>query len=117
MADVDDIVQGKTPALPAHQKITIEVIQGSDKGAKFILSRKAKITFGRGGDVDVALNDPMVASHHAAIEIYDDLIVVRDSKSATGVFVNDMQVKTVLVQLGDRIRLGGTIMTISAVPK
>lgn len=97
--------------LPTDRKIGLQILEGVDVGHAFILSKKSRVTFGRDG-VDVDLQDPAVSKLHCAIEVYNDVVVLRDLNSASGTFLNDFQIKDELLKDKDKIRIGATVLQI-----
>ena len=111
MNPVEQAVRGKAMVLPKDRKIGLHILEGVDAGHAFVLSRKSRVTFGRDG-ADVDLQDPLVSKLHCAVEVYGDLVVLRDLQSASGTFLNDFQIKDELLKDKDKFRLGGTVLQI-----
>ena len=111
MKSFEDELKEKTLQLPTDRKIGLMMVEGANAGHAFVLSSKARVTFGReGADVDVG--DPTVSKLHCAVEIYNDLMTLRDLGSATGTFLNDFQVKDVAINDKDKFKLGNTVFQI-----
>ena len=64
------------------------------------------ITIGRAADNLIQLDEPSVSSRHAQITVAGDTYELRDLESTNGTRVNGESIKTVTLQLGDRIRFG-----------
>jgi len=111
MNPLEKAIQGKTLGLPSDRKIGLQILDGVDAGHAFVLSKKSRITFGRDG-ADVDVQDPAVSKRHCALEVYGDLIVLRDLESASGTFLNDFQIKEELLKDKDKFRLGSTVFQI-----
>jgi len=109
MNPVEKAIQGKPMVLPKDRKIGLQILEGMNAGQAVVLSKKSRITFGR-EEADVDLKDPAVSKLHCALEIYNDLVVLRDLESASGTFLNDFQIKDELLKDKDKIRLGGTVI-------
>lgn len=69
---------------------------------------KQPMTFGRGEDVDVCLDDQAMSRTHFVIEFVDDVHQVRDLGSSNGLLVNGGKVKATPLTAGDLIKAGGT---------
>ena len=111
MNPIEKTIQGRTMELPKDRKIGQQILLCVDAGHAFVLSKKSRVTFGReGADVDV--QDPTVSKLHCAVEVYGDLIVLRDTESASGTFLNDFQIKDELLKDRDKFRLGSTVFQI-----
>ncbi len=80
---------------------------------EFELGEKA-ITIGRGADVDISIPDTMASRVHCGISFWDDAYFVRDFKSRNGTFLNDQRVEVARLKVGDRIRIGDTVITVEA---
>ena len=64
------------------------------------------VVLGRDPGCDVVLNDTKCSRQHAVVEDTAEGLVIRDSRSANGVFVNERRVDRSFVKPGDTIRLG-----------
>lgn len=111
MSSVEKAIQGKVLGLPTDRKIGIQMLEGADRGHAFVLSKKSRVVFGReAADVDV--KDPAVSRMHCAVEVYGDVVVLRDLESASGTFLNDFQIKAEVLKEMDKFRLGSTVFQI-----
>jgi len=111
MNPVEKAIQGKAMVLPQDRKIGLQILEGANAGHAFVLSKKSRITFGR-EEADIDLKDPAVSKVHSAVEVYNDLIVLRDLESASGTFLNEFQIKDEFLKDKDKIRIGGTVLRI-----
>ena len=111
MNPIEKAIKGKTMALPTDRTVGIQILEGVDGGHAFILSKKSRVTFGR-DEADVDLQDPAVSKLHCAIEVYDDVVVLRDLDSTSGSFLNGFQIKEDLLKSADKIKLGNTTLQI-----
>jgi FHA domain len=64
------------------------------------------VVLGRDSACDIVLNDAKCSRRHAVVEKGPDGLVVRDSGSANGVYVNGRRVERARLRPGDVIRLG-----------
>jgi pSer/pThr/pTyr-binding forkhead associated (FHA) protein len=72
---------------PGMAELTLEIVEGPGAGRQVSLA--GPVVIGRGGDVDVALEDGQVSRHHARVTpATDGSAVVEDLGSANGTFVN-----------------------------
>jgi pSer/pThr/pTyr-binding forkhead associated (FHA) protein len=111
MNRIEQAIQGKSMVLPEDRKIGLHVLDGADAGHAFVLSKKSRVTFGRDG-ADVDVRDPAVSKLHCAIEVYGDVVVLRDLESASGTFLNEFQIKEDLLKDKDKFRLGSTVLQV-----
>ncbi len=86
----------------------------SHHGRSFTLSRARLI--GRGGDVDIAIDDPAFAERHARVEVHGDRVLLRDLGSADGTCVNGVAVRHCWLQAGDQVVFDGQHRFVLEVP-
>jgi len=111
MTRIEQAIKGKRMALPSDRKIGLHVLEGVDAGHAFVLSKKSRVTFGR-DEADVDVKDPAASKLHCAIEVYGDIVILRDLESASGTFLNESQIKEEILKDKDQIRLGSTVLQI-----
>ena len=116
MSELDIVLRGKLPGLPKGKRIGLRIVEGNDQGQEFVLSKKFQVTFGRSG-TDVELLDPGVSKQHCCLQIYDDLIALRDTGSTTGTFLNGFVIKEALLKDKDQVKIGRTVFEISVKDK
>jgi transcriptional regulator with PAS, ATPase and Fis domain len=81
---------------------------------RFDLGSRAR--FGRGADVDVALDDPKLSRHHATITRAGVIVEIRDEGSRNGTFVNGARVEAAMLRPGDIVRIGDTLLELGNGP-
>lgn len=86
----------------------LTVISGIDQGKIHIINKRKNI-IGR-KNTDIILNDPMISRQHATIEIYNQKAMIKDLGSSNGILYNGKRVKIVILNNGDKIQLGETII-------
>ena len=113
--DRDDSIRSDVPAarsitpLPppsAQARINPpKVLLRGISGARFgkIVPVRGKLVIGRGTDSDLALDEPEMASRHAAIETSGEQIFLRDLGSKSGTSINGVQVRDAVLHAGDQI--------------
>jgi pSer/pThr/pTyr-binding forkhead associated (FHA) protein len=85
------------------------VIKGTDEGRQFVLSDDV-LPAGRDSASRVRLTDTEVSRRHAEFVRTPDGYRVRDVNSANGTFVNNQSVRDALLQPGDHVQLGQTVL-------
>lgn len=90
-------------------------IAGAVKGRRYSVDR---LTFniGSASDNDLSIsNDDYISGHHASLQFDDGSFYIRDRNSRNGTFVNEGRVtqSAVLIQPGDRIRVGESIFQVA----
>jgi signal transduction histidine kinase len=89
------------------------VIKGADEGKQFELQGEV-LGAGRDGVNPVRLHDTEVSRRHAEFRQVNAGYCVVDVGSANGTFVNNQPVKEAVLQSGDQIRIGQTLLVYSA---
>jgi pSer/pThr/pTyr-binding forkhead associated (FHA) protein len=84
-------------------ELGLELVQGKSVGTRFPL--KDKTVIGR-SKADINTNDPKTSRHHAAIERREDGFYFIDLKSTNGSFINEQEVRTRRLTVGDLIKIG-----------
>ena len=85
------------------------VQSGALRGREFELKPGAN-SFGRGFKCDFRLDDPSVSGSHAQVIVDSFSVVVKDTGSTNGTFINRSQVREGFLQPGQMISLGGVEM-------
>jgi len=83
----------------------LAAISGKLKGKIFAIDGD-DFVIGRETAADVCVADASVSRRHSKIETKDDDFFITDLESLNGTFVNDLPVKSRLLQHGDRLRIG-----------
>ncbi|RMH69086.1 MAG: GAF domain-containing protein [Gemmatimonadetes bacterium] len=71
---------------------------------------RSKLLIGRSKDNDLALLDIYVSRYHAKITVESDRYYIEDCGSTYGTYVNGTQEKRVLLEYGDEIKVGETVL-------
>ncbi len=91
------------------------VIKGTDEGKQFELTDDT-VSLGRDSGNRVRLHDTEISRRHAEFRRTPDGIRLVDRGSANGTFVNSQPIKDVLLQPGDQIAVGQSVLLFSAGP-
>jgi pSer/pThr/pTyr-binding forkhead associated (FHA) protein len=83
----------------------LAAISGKLKGAIFALNEES-LVIGRETAANLCIADASVSRRHSKIEKKETGFVLSDLESLNGTFVNDVPVKTRLLEHGDRVRIG-----------
>jgi pSer/pThr/pTyr-binding forkhead associated (FHA) protein len=68
------------------------------------------LTIGRLPDCDVVLKDKGASRRHAQLRVDDDVVTLTDLGSTNGTRLNGQQVQTRVLQDGDKITVGTTVL-------
>jgi serine/threonine protein kinase len=86
------------------------VIAGPDKGRMFVLVPGQVLLLGRGRATETRLADLRVSRLHCEVQAEDGHVLVRDSNSAGGTFVNGKRVTRRRLRPGDVLQIGETLL-------
>ena len=100
--------EGGALKLPPDSKLSLAVIAGPDAGRMFSID-KPRIVMGR-EDVDLALDDPEISRHHAAIEVRGEEVLLVDLGSTNGTFVNDQPIARGALENQGEFTIGGSTL-------
>ncbi len=94
----------------------ITVLEGAS--AEPLEMKYPRISLGSNSDNDLTLEGKGISRYHAEISRVDDIWLLRDLRSKGGTVVNDQKVDEKVLQNGDKIRLGSTLLEfkLSGVP-
>ena len=98
------VEQGSGSFLADH-RVVLVTLSGATGGCEYEIERD-RTNIGRGPDVDLAFDDSSMSREHAAFEIMDGAMRIRDLGSTNGVQVNGSAVLQAELKHGDRIVLG-----------
>lgn len=84
------------------------VTAGPDKGRTFELKNGEALLLGRSQATQTRLSDPRVSRVHCELQVEADRVVLHDSNSAGGTFVNGQRVNQHLLRPNDVIQVGET---------
>lgn len=100
----DTSLEGRMLRLPEKQELSLKVLEGSEVGSVYLLS-KPRVTIGR-TNADIMLNDRMASRMHCTLEVSDEGVLIRDLGSTNGTLVNNKPVSTAKLSNGSRFRVG-----------
>lgn len=89
------------------------IIKGTDEGKQFELTGD-RLSIGRDTQNEIRLHDTEVSRRHAEFITSSEGYRLKDIGSANGTFVNNVKVDDVLLQAGDRVQIGQTILVYSS---
>lgn len=90
------------------------VVKGLEDGVTQTFS-EYPVTIGRRADNHVAIDEDNISRQHVSIERRDGQYFIRDLGSANGTHLNDRRTDIAQINDGDRLRIGGYLITISLV--
>lgn len=96
------------------QRYALQILSGPRQGGLFTLSSDSEVVIGRSAEADLILAEEMVSRKHATLIAHAGELLLRDRGSTNGTFVNGERVEEVVLQEGDRILIGTTILVVIA---
>lgn len=96
----------------------LAVLSGPQKGRRYTLDRE-EIRLGRDQVCEIVLDDEAASRIHAEIFQRDDALFLRDLKSTNGTYLNNTRLsdEELVVENGDRIGIGDTLLLLQLRPK
>ncbi len=85
------------------------VIRGNDQGVRFELDEPL-VRIGRDASSAVQLHDTEVSRQHAELRRHEGIFTLADLGSSNGTFVNGRRIDRHLLQSGDQVQVGSTLM-------
>ena len=71
------------------------------------------VRIGRGEEAEITLGDPNVSRIHAVVTGAPGSLTIEDNASTNGTYVNGFQVQSATLNVGDRIQVGSTEISVS----
>jgi hypothetical protein len=113
--EIDVLDSLSSPQTPRSQVLALRVIKGMPAGERYAISQPMRV--GRSRESDIFLVDPSVSRAHATLEPQGDHLIVRDSGSTNGTFVNGERIQLRVLRAGDLVAFGKTEMAVEAEPQ
>ena len=104
--DTLDLLVEKTKESPGDgTSWCVEMVRGPMVGDRVFL-KEGKLSFGRGPECDVFLDDITVSRHHCDISLVNDVVTVHDNGSTNGTYVDSVAIDKKQLEAGDVIQIG-----------
>nr|WP_223759972.1 sigma 54-interacting transcriptional regulator [Myxococcus sp. RHSTA-1-4] len=107
--------EGRTTRIPIHEW-TVEVVAGPDKGKK-VTTQDALVRVGSDPASDLVLTDATVSRRHVEVERTSRGLLLRDTGSRNGTFLDGRQVVQAYLASGDKVELGKTKLSVKVAPR
>lgn len=88
--------------------VTFQIISGMEQGR--ILQLPTPVTIGREEENSLRLNDDRISRFHAKVQEDSGRVVLTDLDSTNGTRVNGLPVQMRVLQLGDHVMLGRSVL-------
>jgi hypothetical protein len=113
-----DLKVGLNPGMSRQESLLrygFAIDAGPDQGKEFIIDSFPAL-IGRGSEAAVRLDrDLGVSRRHAEIYVRNGQLWIRDLKSSHGTSVNDLRVEDQMLNPGDRIQAGTTVLSLKVI--
>jgi len=103
---------GKHVAPSVHNNPTLTITKGPLAGESFALTH-FPLTIGRDPSCDIFLNNMTVSRRHALLDVVDGVVVVSDSNSLNGIWVDGENVDSHTLEDGSTLQVGTFVMQFS----
>ena len=90
------------------------VRSGKEVGRTITVASGQTVTLGRLKGCDIVVDDESASRRHCTLTAREEVCVVSDLQSANGTFVNDRRVTTAELSEGDKVRIGSTVLELTA---
>jgi Protein of unknown function (DUF3662)/Inner membrane component of T3SS, cytoplasmic domain len=104
------MVEGEDQVAPAAATRPAKLLIHEEGSAREVRMAKGVLTIGRLPDCDVVLKDKGASRRHAQLRVDDDVVTLTDLGSTNGTRLNGQQVQTRVLQDGDKITVGTTVL-------
>src|SRR5262245_11630022 len=101
---------------PPHA-VSLEVIEGPQTGKKLVFdgASPSRVLIGQSVVCELNIADPEVSRRHAAVQISEAGVSIKDLSSKNGTYVNGLRVIEAILGGGELLRLGGTVLRVELV--
>ncbi len=107
----DETLLEKTLVVNANP--ILRALSGPGAGQNFPLSASGRTSVGRSRSNDIVVPEDAASAQHCRIDREGDSYVLHDLGSTNGVWVNGTRIERAVLQHGDRLKVGGTVFTVS----
>lgn len=107
----DEPVLEKTLVVNANP--ILRALSGPGVGRNFPLSATGQTSIGRSRRNDIVVPEDAASAQHCRIDREGDSYVLHDLGATNGTFVNGVRTDRAVLQHGDRVKVGGTVFTVS----
>lgn len=91
----------------------LRALSGPGAGKNFPLSSAGQTSIGRSRRNDIVVPEDAASAQHCRIDREGDSYVLHDLGATNGTWVNGARTDRAILQHGDRVKVGGTVFTVS----
>jgi DNA-binding NtrC family response regulator len=117
--ELPTVQKPKSSALEPPPPFAISVVNGPDRGARFVLEpeRPGRVLIGTSPACELRLTDREVSRRHIALESDGPELRLEDLDSSNGTFIGPLRVMEAILGGGETVRLGQTELRIDRLAK
>jgi two-component system, NtrC family, response regulator HydG len=115
-ADVATAIGTRAPDLGDDEACALVVVEGPDTGKRFFIGPEDPLPayVGTGPSCAIRLTDREVSRRHAALDLVDGRLRIRDLESTNGVWIQGVGIFDASVDIGTQIRVGQSVLSVEA---
>jgi two-component system response regulator HydG len=112
----EDATHKAPPSLAPARTFTLTVLDGTNAGTKVTLDagKPPRVLVGKSPACDLKLDDLLVSRRHAALDIGESTLRLRDLGSTNGTLVDGLRVVEVILRGGETLKVGATSIRVEA---
>ncbi|MEZ4704379.1 MAG: DUF4388 domain-containing protein [Bdellovibrionota bacterium] len=93
-------------------EVMLVFLEGENEGVEIKLTPPRELTLGRSEECDVFLGEKKISRKHLTVIVRKDAVIARDLGSTNGSFVNKNKISEVVLQDGDGLKLGASVIQV-----
>lgn len=95
------------------KEVVLNFTEGENEGVEIKLSPPRVIRIGRSEESDVFLGEKKISRKHCILHLGEEALSISDLESTNGTFVNSKRIHEQLLENGDRVRIGSSVMEVN----
>lgn len=95
------------------KEVILNFTEGENEGVEIKLTPPRVIRVGRSEESDVFLGEKKISRKHCILHLGEDALSITDLESTNGTFVNSKRISEQLLENGDRVRIGSSIVEVN----
>jgi len=97
------------------KEVILNFTEGENEGVEIKLTPPRVIRVGRSEESDVFLGEKKISRKHCVLHLGEDALSITDLDSTNGTFVNSKRLTETLLEDGDRVRIGSSLVEVRIV--
>lgn len=96
----------------AVKEVILHFTEGENEGVEIKLTPPRVIRIGRSEESDIFLGEKKISRKHSILHLGEDALSITDLDSTNGTFVNSKRITEILLEDGDRVRIGSSVLEV-----